>query len=94
MKIRAIEVEEGGVVTRWVLRGQFEKESSWPVGEGFKYRQREEKSKRETWTPGLAFRKCECGHEEWEHMPVCNHLIDGCRCEGYVGKANAAAEGA
>lgn len=76
MKIRAIEVEEGGKVVRYKLVSAVESEWETP---GFTY-------KPETVVVEAVKFCAACGHREDEHLPACVHLTDGCSCEGFDGE--------
>lgn len=84
MKIRAIEVEEGGKVVRYRLVSAVESEWELP---GFTY-----KPESETVVEAVKF--CvRCGHREDEHLPACIHIVDGCGCEGFDGERSEQSAG-
>lgn len=75
-KIRAIEIEEAGTVTRY--SGEMVEESSWESP--FKYKPGSDLKV----NPLPVLAPCVCGHGKADHIPECIFIFSqDCKCGGY-----------
>lgn len=74
MKILALEIEDGGKVTRYRVYGA--PEASWPDPS---------RDPEEMIAAAIPDALCECGHGRAEHLPACIYFMEGCGCQSYVG---------
>lgn len=83
MKIRALEIEEDGRIYRYT--GEMRLESQWELpGEKSNVKEIESTTNVGVDTKDVAGSElCECGHADWDHIPACLYIPQGCECGGY-----------